>query len=171
MEDTNRLSPPAARSPPNPAFTDIKPAFSPSSPFTSVAPHAPVSPPNLVTSLSARTILPHSSPLMLSSHQLTSSTMSNLLLGNSSPLLNAGNPLFSNTPTTLNNILSNPATSLSNMLSNQQTSLSNMEVHQNFIKQINLLNQTAPSMLGQKIRIPVSFPSTQIHLSINSFHS
>ena len=45
----------------------------------------------------------------------------------------------------------------SNLLNNSPaTTMSNMEVHQNFIKQINLLNQTAPSMLGQKLGIAVS---------------
>ena len=160
-EDNNRVSPTKS---PQQAFhtpAETKSIFSPSSPFTSVAASkpqtisssansSPVSLANtlqqLQNSISGGNRQMANTPFTQQSHVNHPSTLT------STPLLPSSLSSAALTNTT-NMLLSNG----SNLLSNSTpTTMSNMEVHQNFIKQINLLNQTAPSMLGQKLGIPVS---------------
>ncbi|XP_063690802.1 zinc finger protein 1-like isoform X2 [Bolinopsis microptera] len=152
-EDTNRVSPSKS---PQQAFhtgTETKSIFSPSSPFTSVAASksqtisssANSSPVSLANSLQqlqnsmsggnrpmSSTVFTQQSHLNHPSLSLPSSLSSAALTNTTNMLLSNGSNLLNNSPA---------------------TTMSNMEVHQNFIKQINLLNQTAPSMLGQKLGI------------------
>ena len=161
-EESNRVSP--SKSPQQAAFhtgPDTKSIFSPSSPFTSVA----ASKPQTISSSA------NSSPVSLAN---TLQQLQNSISAGTRPLTNTPftqqshmtHPSALTTPPLLPSSLSSAAlTNTTNMLlsngsnllnNSPPTTMSNMEVHQNFIKQINLLNQTAPSMLGQKLGIPVS---------------
>ena len=193
IETNTRVSP--ARSPQQ-AFsaTEGTNIFSQSSPFTSVNGAVNMTSSSPVSS-SATLLNSSPSPQRISPHNLTSSNH-NLITPNhhhhlsstlqqqslltttshsttTSPLLTPSPLNHSHYEGGLSKLLNNGgAALLNNSVPTPGGVRNNMEVHQNFIKQINLLNQTAPSMLGQKIsNIPVSTTakySTYFHLYCSS---